>query len=76
MVEYATSHMRFWGNPQKWLENIIKEYREEVEVLPPPQLAIASWIVAAMCTHILFNIATKKDFKKFPEFYFSSINNN
>lgn len=76
MVEYATSHMRFWGNPQKWLENIIKEYREEVEVLQPPQLAIASWIVAAMCTHILFNIATKKDFKKFPEFYFSSINNN
>ncbi|WP_130734731.1 ThiF family adenylyltransferase [Flavobacterium sp. J27] len=73
MVEYATSYMRFWGNPQKWLENIIKEYKEEVEVLPPPQLAIASWIVAAMCTHILFDIATEKEYKRFPEFYFSSI---
>ena len=74
MVEYATSYMRFWGNPQDWLENIIQEYKDEVEVLPPPQLAIASWIVAAMCTHILFNIATEKEYKKFPEFYFSSIN--
>lgn len=74
MVEYATSYMRFWGNPQQWLENIIEEYKEEVEILPPPQLAIASWIVAAMCTHILFNIATEKKYKKFPEFYFSSIN--
>lgn len=74
MVEYATSYMRFWGNPQQWLEDIIKDYKEEVEILPPPQLAIASWIVAAMCTHILFNIATGKSYKKFPEFYFSSIN--
>lgn len=76
MVEYATSYMRFWGNPQQWLETIIKEYKEEVESLPPPQLSIASWIVAAMCTHILFKIATEKEFKKFPEFYFSSINNS
>lgn len=74
MVEYASSYMRFWGNPQDWLENIIQEYKDEAEVLPPPQLAIASWIVAAMCTHILFNIATEKEYKKFPEFYFSSIN--
>jgi len=73
MVEYATSYLRFWGNPQDWLEEIIQKYKDEVELLPPPQLAIASWIVAAMCTQILFDIATGKEVKKFPEFYFSSI---
>lgn len=74
MVEYASSYSRFWGNPQKWLEEIIEEYKNEKEVLPPPQLSIASWIVAAMCTHLLFNIVTEKEFKKFPEFYLQSIN--
>lgn len=75
MVEYASSYSRFWGNPQKWLEDIIEEYKNEKEVLPPPQLSIASWIVAAMCTHLLFNIATEKEFKIFPEFYLQTINN-
>ncbi|VXB79112.1 conserved hypothetical protein [Flavobacterium sp. 9AF] len=73
MVEYATKYLRFWGNPQEWLENIIQEYKNEVEILPPPQLAIGSWMVASMCSQILFDIATGKEVKKFPEFYFSSI---
>ncbi len=74
MVEYASSYMTFWGNPQKWIDDIIEAYKNEKEDLPPPQLSIGSWMVAAMCTHILFNIATKKEIKKFPEFYLSSIN--
>lgn len=73
MVEYASSYMSFWGNPQKWIDDIIEKYKEEGRDLSPPQLAIASWSVAAMCTHLLFNIATGKKYKKFPEFYFSKI---
>ncbi|WP_299884005.1 ThiF family adenylyltransferase [uncultured Lacinutrix sp.] len=73
MVEYATSYLKFWGNPQNWIDEIIEKYRNEKEALPPPQLSVASWMVAAMCTHLLFKIATKKEFKKFPEFYLSSI---
>ncbi len=76
MVEYASSYLNFWGSPQKWIDDIIAEYKNEKEVLSPPQLSIASWIVAGMCTHILFNIATKKEIKKFPEFYLSSIINS
>ncbi|WBX76116.1 ThiF family adenylyltransferase [Tenacibaculum ovolyticum] len=75
MVEYATSYMKFWGKPQKWIEDIIDDYKNEKEILPPPQLSIASWLVASVCTHILFNIATGKDVKEFPEFYLSTINN-
>lgn len=73
MVEYVSSYLRFWKKPNEWLENIIREYKSEKELLPPPQLSIASWIVAGMCTHIMYKIATKKDFKKFPEFYINSI---
>jgi len=73
MVEYATSYSKFWGNPQNWIDDIISKYLNEKELLPPPQLSIASWMVAAMCTHILFKIATKKEVKKFPEFYLSSL---
>lgn len=75
MVEYASSFMKYWGNPQDWIDEVIKKYKNEEGELPPPQLPIASWIVAGMCTHILFNIATKKEIKKFPEFYLTSILN-
>src|SRR5690606_2630383 len=73
MVQYASSYLRFWGNPQKWIDDIVEKYKKEEDDLPPPQLAIASWSVAAMCTHLLYNIATGKKFKKFPEFYLSTI---
>jgi hypothetical protein len=54
---------------------VIQKHKEEEELLPPSQLSIASWTVAAMCTHIAFNIATGKEYKKFPEFYLSTILN-
>lgn len=73
MVEYVSGYTRFWGNPNIWLEKIIEDYKSENDNLPPPQLAVASWIVAGMCTHIMFKIATKKNYKKFPEFYINSI---
>lgn len=73
MVEYVSSYLRFWKEPNEWLENIINDYKNEKDLLPPPQLSIASWIVAGMCTHIMYKIATEKKFKKFPEFYINSI---
>lgn len=76
MVEYASSYLKFWGSPQQWIDDIIEKYKNEQEDLPPPQLSIASWIVAAMSTHLLFNIATQKNYKQFPEFYLSTIMND
>ncbi|MCK8524333.1 ThiF family adenylyltransferase [Aquimarina sp. D1M17] len=73
VVKYASSYLRFWGNPQQWIDGVVEKYIAEEEVLPPPQLSIASWSVASMCTHLLFNIATGKKFKQFPEFYLSKI---
>jgi molybdopterin/thiamine biosynthesis adenylyltransferase len=76
MVEYASSYLKYWRAPQDWIDEAITKYKKEKEVLPPPQLPIASWTVAAMCTHLLFNIATNKKIKEFPEFYLSTIMTN
>lgn len=73
IVEYAAGYQRYWQKPQLWLEEVIHQYKNEDLVLPPPQLAIGSWYVAAMCTHLLVKIATGKFYKKFPEFYLSSL---
>jgi molybdopterin-synthase adenylyltransferase len=76
MVEYVTQYFRFWGQPIEWIEDIVKAYKSEEAKLPPPQLSVASAIVAGLCTNILFNLATGKAVKRFPEFYLSSIFNN
>ncbi len=76
VVEYASSYLKFWRTPQEWIDEAIEKYMNEKEILPPPQLAIASWTVAALCTHLLFNMATNKKVKTFPKFYFSTIMND
>lgn len=73
VVKYVSSHMRYWGNPQKWLEDIIEKYINENKQLPPPQLSVASFLAAATCAKIAFNIATNQPIKKFPEFYLTTI---
>ncbi|WP_298511839.1 ThiF family adenylyltransferase [uncultured Kordia sp.] len=75
MVEYASSYLKFWRTPHDWIDEALEKYMKEKSVIPPPQLSIASWTVAAMCTHLLFNIATNKEIKKFPKFYLSTIMN-
>ena len=76
MVEYASNYLKFWRTPHHWIDEVIEKYTKEKGSLPPPQLSIASWTVAAMCTHVLFNIATDKHIKTFPEFYLSTLMND
>lgn len=76
MVEYVIDNLRYSRKPYKWLKKILEDYKNETESIPPPQLAIGSWMVAAMCTHIMYDIATNKSIKNFPEFYISSIIEN
>ena len=75
MVEYIKGHLRYWGSPEIWLEEVLTAYINEKPQLSPPQLSIGSWILASMCTHILFNLATDLKVKKFPDFYFSKFGN-
>ena len=73
VAEYVLGYQAFWMQPQEWLEKVVKQYQREKGTLPPPQLSVATWITAGLCTHALFNIATGREVKKFPKFYLSSI---
>ena len=55
------------------IDVVIDEYRAETGALPPPQLSIASWIVAGHCVNAMFNLSTGRKVKFFPNFYFSSL---
>lgn len=73
VADYVTGHGAFWNQPKEWLDKIVSQYREESEMLPPPQLSIASWIVAGLCTTAMYNLAIGKDIHYFPKFYLSSL---
>lgn len=73
VANYVLGYQAFWMQPQDWLDKIVKQYLREDGTVPPPQLSVASWITAGLCTHAMFNIATGKNIKKFPKFYLSSL---
>lgn len=73
LIEHIVNYFKYWAKPKPWIENIITQYKNEKSVLPPPQLSIASWIVAGLCTNLLFCIATGQKVKRYPKFYLSSI---
>lgn len=73
VADYVVGYEAFWHTPQQWLQEIVNQYKSEKEVLPPPQLSVASWITAGLCTNALFNLATGKPVKYFPKFYLSSL---
>ncbi len=71
-VKHIANYYRFWGGPQLWMENILEQIENEKGELPPPQLAVASWIVGGLVANLLFNIAVGKKYKQNPQFYFLS----
>jgi len=76
MADYVSKYSSFWNIPRKWMDKILDEYRNEANVLPPPQLSIASWMAAGLCVNAMYNLVTDKELKIFPKFYFSSIYDN
>jgi hypothetical protein len=73
LIERIVNYFKLWVQPKPWIEKIITQYKNEKSILPPPQLPIASWIAAGLCTNLLFCIATGQKTKRYPKFYLSSI---
>lgn len=76
MAEFIARYCTFWDMPNGWLDKVITTYKNESKQLPPPQLAVASWIVAGYCVNAMFDIVTGKNVDYFPKFYFSSLRSN
>ncbi len=72
-VDYLMKYLIQCKYNARWIKETFKQYEKEEEQLPPPQLAVASWMVGGMCADLLFNIATQKETKLFPDLYFNSI---
>lgn len=70
MGEYIVDSLRKEGIETLWLSNIIETLKYGNGIIP--QLPVASWITAGLCTRVLFQIATRKVFKVFPEYYYLS----
>lgn len=72
MAEYVSKYGAFWNVPMQWLSQVVKEFKNEASILPPPQLSIGSWIAAGYCVNVMYNLTTNKEVKFFPKFYLSS----
>lgn len=70
MGNYIVNNLREKGGQTLWLENIIKTLQGEEGNIP--QLSVASWLTAGLCTRVLFKIVTNQAIKVFPEFYYFS----
>lgn len=73
VAEYVVGHSAFWNRPKEWLDEVITHYKQEDGMLPLPQLSIASWIAAGLCTTAILNLATGRELRYFPKYYFSSL---
>ena len=74
MAQYILDELRRIKNVPHYLSDIIKKYAGiKNQGISPPQLSVGSWIVASMCTTLMYNLCINKSVKKFPEVYFESI---
>ncbi len=73
-IRHIANYYRYWGAPQIWLENFLEQSEPEEEI-PMPQLPVASWIIAGLATNLLFDLAIGKNPKRYPQFYFSTTQN-
>ena len=57
-----------------YLTDIVTQYSALMKPgISPPQLSVGSWLVAAMCTTIMYHLCLKKNIRVFPEIYFEAV---
>lgn len=66
MAEFVVRYNSLWDLGQEWLKEVVDRYKIEKDVSSPPQLSVASWLVAGQCVNAMFNIATRKKVRYFP----------
>lgn len=70
MGEYIVDSLCEEGKSALWLSNIIESLKNKGGNVP--QLPVASWMTAGLCTRVLFKIATNQYVRTFPKFYYLS----
>lgn len=74
MAQHILDKLKQENRMPAYLANIVAQYSGlRITGISPPQLSVGSWLVASMCTTLMFNICLKKPVKTFPEIYFETI---
>lgn len=74
MAQYILEILKQENRVPEYLSNIVKQYSRIMKPgVSPPQLSVGSWLVASMCTTIMYRLCLKKNTKVFPEIYFEAI---
>lgn len=73
VADFVIDRLKKAGRSYTWIENFINKYKAENLNLSPPQLSAGVYILAAMVNRIIYNFATDKSIKYFPDFYFTSV---
>lgn len=76
LLEYFAGYQQFWGDEKEWLTKLIEQLKAKEADGPRPQLSVGNTVLSAMCSRILFNLATHKPVKLFPEFYLTTAIDN
>jgi hypothetical protein len=57
-----------------YFPKVLEEYHAlKHKKISPPQLAVGSWIVASMCTTLIYKLFLGEKVKIFPDVYFKCI---
>lgn len=71
--KFITEGLQKKGIATRWFEEFLIGYEKVADHDPPPQLSIGVFLLAGMIAQIIFDIATGKPIKKFPDFYYLSL---
>ncbi|MBS1592591.1 MAG: ThiF family adenylyltransferase [Bacteroidetes bacterium] len=71
-VGFFLNKMEQNNEQRKWVENVLTVYANETIKQSPPQLSVASWLLGGLCASAMYRLATGKEIKQFPDFYFLS----
>lgn len=72
IVKFILSNTRNTQNIE-WLEDALLLYEKESTIIPPPQLAVSSWITAGICSKIAYDYAIGNKILTLPDFHFLSV---
>lgn len=72
--KFIVENLKEKNIPTEWLVHFLDGYQTIALTSPPPQLSIGVQLLSGMVSHIIFNIATNKPIKEFPESYYLSLN--
>lgn len=74
MAQHILEKLKHENRVPKYLTDVVAQYSQlKKPGISPPQLSVGSWLVASMCTTLMYDLCLKKNIQVFPEIYFEAI---